>query len=156
MNSKPGEDTDWQRLWFVTRQRDWSSLAIVPSDPGIDVGPVAEALVATGRIHGERPVGLLRATGAQLADVHRLTESLSAMTARGEWVIVPVDSVSDNPTAVPIVQATSAALLVVRLGESLLPSAHAAINAIGREHFLGSFVIGQGTPKDFQSIPAKS
>jgi hypothetical protein len=135
-------DDDWQRLWFSTRQQVWSSLAIIPSDGGVEVGRVAETLVAMGRLHGERPVSLLNATGVQFGDVHQLIDTLGEMTGRGDWVIVPVDPIAENPSSVPVVRATSAALLVVRLGESLLASARNAIEAVGRERFLGCIVLG--------------
>jgi hypothetical protein len=141
VNLSLAPDDDWQRLWFSTRQRAWSSLAIIPSDVSVDVGPVAETLVAIGRRHGERPVSLLDAKGTRLGDVHRLIDALGTMTGRGDWVIVPVDAIAQNPSSVPIVQATSAALLVVRLGESLLTSARSAIEIAGRERFLGSIVL---------------
>lgn len=134
-------DNDWQRIWFSTRQQNWQSLALIPSDPGVDVLRVAEALVAVGRLHGERPVNLLNATSVKLENVHHSIESIGGMTARGEWVIVPVDPVVENPSSVAIVRATSAALLVVRLGTSFLASAQAAIDVIGRERFLGSVVL---------------
>ncbi len=139
---RKAEHGDWERLWFATRQKAWSSLAIIPSDRGVSAGSVAESLVATGQMHGERPVKVLNAQGVQLAGVHQLMDTLAAMTGRGDWVIVPVDPIAENPNAVPIVQATSGALLVVNLGESLLTSARTAIEAVGREHFLGSIVVG--------------
>ena len=142
VSGKPPSDSDLQRLWFTTRQQGWSSLAIIPSDAAVDAGRVAESLVATGRLYGERTVSLLNARGAQLTGVHDLVDLLGVMTGRGEWVIVPVDPIEDSPSAVPIVRATSAAILVVRLGESLLNSARTAIEAIGRERFLGSIVLG--------------
>jgi hypothetical protein len=141
VSTKPASDIDWQRLWSATRQRAWSSLAIIPNEPGVDVLQIAESLVATGRLHGERPVSVLNATGVHLEGVHQITDALSAMTGRGDWVIVPVDPIAENPSAVPIVQATSAALLVVRLGESLLASARTAIETVGRDRFLGSIVL---------------
>ena len=142
MTVAPGPDIDWQRLWFATRERQWTSLAIIPSDSGIDARRIAESLVETGRIHGERPVSLLSGVGVQLAGVHQIVDSIGEMNARGDWVVVPVDPISDNPSAVPIVHAASTALLVVRLGESLLGSARATIEIIGRERFLGSVVLG--------------
>jgi hypothetical protein len=143
VSTKPLPDHgDWERLWFATRQKAWSSLAIIPGDRGLETGSIAESLVATGRVHGERPVSLLNARGVQLGGVHHLVDTLGAMIARGEWVIVPVDPIADNPNAIPIVQATSAALLVVRLGESRLASARGAIEAVGRGRFLGSVVLG--------------
>jgi hypothetical protein len=134
-------DNDWQRIWFSTRQQHWQSLALIPSDPGVDVLRVAESLVAVGRLHGERPVTLMNATNVQLENVQHSIESIAAMTARGEWVIVAVDPVVENPSSVAIVRHTSAAVLVLRLGSSLLVSARAAIDVIGRERFLGSVVL---------------
>src|SRR4030081_2567667 len=89
-----GPDIDWQRLWFATREHQWTSLAIIPSDSSIDAGRVAASLVETGRIHGERPISLLSGVGVQLAGVHQIVDSIGAMTARGDWVVVPVDPIS--------------------------------------------------------------
>ena len=138
----PTPNSDWQRLWFSTREQDWSSLALVPGDASVDVGQVAETLAATGRLYGQRSVTVLNGQGVQLPNIHQLLDTLGAMTGRGDWVIVPVDSIATNPSSVPIVRATSAALLVVRLGESQLASARSAIEAVGRERFLGSIVLG--------------
>ena len=73
---------------------------------------------------------------------HGLIDELGVMTGRGDWVIVPVDAIEVNPSSVPIAQATSASLLVVRLGESMLASARNAIEVVGRERLLGSIVLG--------------
>jgi hypothetical protein len=132
---------DWERLWVATRQSDWTSLALIPSDGGVDIKQVAESLAAAGRQHGEKPVTLLNAAGAQLIDVRQLVDKLNAMTARGECVIIGVDPIADNPSVVPLVRASSAALLVVRLGESLMASAETAIETVGRPRFLGSVVL---------------
>ena len=105
VKTKPTPENDWQRLWLATRQQAWTSLAIIPSDGSVDVGQVAETLIATGRLHGEKPVNLLDAKGVQLAGMRQLLDTLSTMTARGDWVIVPVDPISENPSSVPIVQA---------------------------------------------------
>jgi hypothetical protein len=143
----PGPGTDWQRLWFATREHQWSSLAIIPSDRSIDAGRVAQTLVETGRVHGERPVSLVDGVGVQLAGVHKIVDSIATLTARGDWVLVAVDPIDENPSTIPIVQSASAALLVVRLGESLLGSARDTIDVIGRERFLGSVVLGDGDPR---------
>jgi hypothetical protein len=137
----PAPNSDWQRLWFSAREHDWNSLALVPGDSGVDVVQVAETLATTGRLYGEKAVTVLNGRGVQLTNVHQLIDTLGVMTGRGDWVIVPVDAVSENPSSIPIVQATSAALFVVRLGESFLSSARSAIEAVGRERFLGSIVI---------------
>jgi hypothetical protein len=58
-------------------------------------------------------------------------------------VIVPVDAIAENPSAIAIVQAASAALLLVRLGESLIASAQNALDAVGRQKFLGTVVLDE-------------
>lgn len=134
-------NSDWQRIWFSAQQREWRSLAIIPGHPGIDVEAVAEALATTGRMHGERHVSLVNAVGIELADVNELIDSVESMTTRGEWVIVPVDPIAENPTAMAIVRASSAALLVVRLGESQLAASQRVIDIVGRQQFLGCVVL---------------
>jgi hypothetical protein len=136
-------DNEWQRIWFSLRQHAWMSLALVPTDVGIDVLKVGETLSATGRLQGERPVTLIDATGVQLADVRDVIASIAAATDRGEWSIVPVDPIGENPSTIRVVQATSAALLVVRLGESRLTSAQGTIEAVGRVRFLGSLALDE-------------
>jgi len=143
-------DEDWQRIWLSAREKDWSSLVLVPNDASVDIVPLAEALARTGRVHAEVPVKVINGTGVQLADVQQFIESISATTARGERVIVPVDPVSDNPSAIAILRAASAALLVMTLGESLMAAAQTTIEAIGRDRIIGSVVVKPkpGTPAE--------
>lgn len=141
MSAPQSPENDWQRIWFSIRQHTWSSLALVPSHGGIDVVKVAQSLVATGRLQGERPVELIDATGVQLENVQQVIASVTAVAERGEHAIVPVDSIHDNPSTIAIVQAASMALLVVRLGESLLASAQTTLDVVGRPRFIGSIVV---------------
>jgi len=154
VSKKSSTTVDWERLWVATRQDNWTSLAVIPSDTGVDIKQVAESMVAAGRQHGEKPVSLLNATGAELNDVRQLVDKLNAITARGEWVIVAVDPIADNPSVVPLVRAASAALLVVSLGESLLASAQAAIDTVGRSRFLGSVVLDRRRNPKGKIVPA--
>ena len=138
-------DNEWQRIWFSIRQQGWSSLTLVPTHAGIDGRKVAEAFAATGRVQGERPVSVINGEGIHLEGVQHVIEAIEAAVSRGEWVIVPVDAIAENPAAIAIVQAASASLLLVRLGESLLTSAQNAIDAVGRERFLGSLVLDKSS-----------
>lgn len=153
VSKKSSATVDWERLWVATRQDNWTSLVVIPSDTGVDIKQVAESMVAAGRQHGEKPVSLLNATGAELNDVRQLVDKLNAITARGEWVIVAVDPIADNPSVVPLVRAASSALLVVRLGESLLASAQAAIDTVGRSRFLGSVVLDRRRAPQGKIVP---
>ena len=141
LNTSPVTDNEWQRIWFATRQQEWTSLALVPAAAGIDVRLAAELLATTGTHHGERQVEVLNATGVQLRDVQQTIDSIAAVTARGDWAIVPVDSIEENPATIAILRATSAALLLVHLGESLLGPAQKAIDMIGRDRIIGSVVL---------------
>ena len=141
MSPAAAPNSEWQRIWFSMRQHTWTSLAVVPSHAGINVVKVAEMLVATGRLQGERPVDLVNATGVQLGNVQEVIESLTAAANRGVSAIVAIDPSPENPSAVAIVQACSVALLVVRLGESLIASAQTSLDLVGRNRFIGSIVV---------------
>jgi hypothetical protein len=140
-------NTDWQRIWFSARHRDWSSLALVPSDGSVDVTRMADMLATTGRLHGERPVSVVSATGVQLEAVQTIVDSIAKIISHGERVIVPVDPVADNPAAIAILRACSAAILAVRLGQSLVATAETTIEIVDREKFLGGVVVEQDTRK---------
>jgi hypothetical protein len=146
MSSTYDADNEWQRIWFSIRHQRWSSLALVPSHPAIDVYHVAEMLAATARRQGERPVSIISGIGVQLENVEKVIESVVGATSRGDWVIVPVDAIADNPSAIALVQSATAALMVLNLGESLLSSAQAALDAVGRDRFLGSIVLDASKP----------
>ena len=139
MQDGPGHD--WQTLWFATRRTAWSSLAIIPSDVGVDASAIAVQLAATGQLHGERPVSLMNAQGIGLGDIQPFIDRLRELTGRGERVLVVLDPLPHNPGGLPIARAASHALLVVRLGWSLMGSARSAIEALGRERLLGSVVV---------------
>jgi hypothetical protein len=121
-------------------------LALEPTNSTIDVVMAAEALAATARRQGERPVRVINGTGLDLENLQMTIDLVTEGTARGDWVIVPSDPITDNPAAIALVQATSAALLVVRLGESLMAAAEGTLDSVGRDRFLGSIVLEGATP----------
>src|SRR5688500_10954121 len=128
-----GPDDDWQRIWLSARQRDWSSLVLVPSDATVDIVQFAESLARTGRNHAEWPVRGNNGPGVQVAEVGQWAETYSASTARGDRAMSPFDPDSDNPATIAILHATSAALLIVSLGESLIAAAQTTIETVGRD-----------------------
>jgi hypothetical protein len=141
MSFNQDADNEWQRVWFAIKRHGWTSLALVPSHSGVDVLRIAETLGATARRQGERPVHVVNGTGIHLENVQKVIDAVGSGTARGDWVIVPVDAVTDNPSAIALVQASSSALLVIQLGESLLADSESTLDAIGRERFIGSVVL---------------
>ena len=141
MRTTESPENEWQRIWFSIRQQRWTSLALVPGQGGVDVATVADKLAATVRLHGEHPVTVVNATRIQIGNVQQTIDSITTATTRGDYVLIAVDPIDENPSAIGIVQAASAALLVLRLGESRLTAAQGTIDAIGRDRFLGSIVV---------------
>jgi len=135
-------DPVWQRLWFSTLQSAWSSLAIVPSDSGIDTKTIAESLAAAGRQHAARAVQIVNGVGVAPSDVEVLAGSVTTAVGRGDLVLVPVDAIDENPSAIPLIRVCSAVLLAVRIGESRLASAKAVVETTGAANVVGSIVIG--------------
>ena len=140
-------NSDWQRIWFSARHRDWSSLALVPSDATVDVNRMADMLATTGRLHAERPVSVVNGTGVTLEAVQQIVDSIAKITNHGERVIVPVDPVADNPAAIAVLRACSSAVLVVSLGQSLLAAAETTIEIVDRDKFIGGVVLEEKARK---------
>jgi hypothetical protein len=133
--------SSWQRIWFAVRQHPWTSLALVSTHDGINILAVAEALAATGRELGERPVTVEDATGVEMAGVQTVIESVNLAKDRQEWTLVPVDPIARNAPSIAVVRATSAAVLVVRLGESLMSDAQSTLDDVGRDRFVGTIIV---------------
>ncbi len=137
----PEGDSQWQRIWFASLAQPWTSIAIVPSEPGVDVVPIAEALAGVGRRHGVSVIHLVNALDASLADVHTLIKKVAAATAQRELTIVALDCPAQNPAAIPLARATSGVLLVVHAGKSRINSVKTTVDAIGRDRVIGSIVL---------------
>jgi hypothetical protein len=134
-------NNDWQRIWLAAGEKQWGSLVLIPNDASVDVVRCAEALAATGQVHAERPVKVVNATGIQLGSVQETVDNIVEMTRRGERVIVAVDPLADNPAVIAIVRGSPAALLIVRLEESLMASARSTVDMVGRDRLIGSIVL---------------
>ena len=134
-------DGDWQHLWFSLQRTDWSALAVLPADSGLDVRDIAEAIVNIGRTSGADDVMLLNGQGASFTDAQELVDTIESYKRRRSHVVVACDSVDDNPATLALVRAASGALMVVRLGQSRLASARKTIDAVGREHVFASITL---------------
>ena len=136
-----GPEGDWQRLWFWLRTKNWSPLAVVPTDPGMDAFAVAETLVAVGHANGAPGLTLLNVRGVRMKDVQPVLETVESAKHRGGMVVVVCDAVDASAATLPIVRAASAVLLLVRFGESRLDSAKKSVDAIGRDRVLASITV---------------
>jgi hypothetical protein len=135
-------DGSWQRLWFSTLRKPWDSIAIVPCESGIDAHKVAEALVSISREHGAKPVRLVNGVGVQPSSVAAVMDAIKGAAERGECLIVPVDPLHQNPSAMPIVRGTTGVLLVLRIGQSRLSVSRTTIETAGADRVIGTVVVG--------------
>jgi hypothetical protein len=130
----------WQALWFALLRHKWTTLAVVPSKVDLSVHFVAKALSEVGKLHGVSKVHLVNSEGVYLADAARVIETVKDIGSKNEIALVAVDWPADNQAAIPIARACEAALLCVPLGGKTT-DAHAAVDLVGRDRFIGSIAI---------------
>ncbi len=134
----------WEKLWVESMVRPWSVLTLVPAcrsgHAGFAVGPLAEVGRQSlgGGVHG------LRAEGIPLAECRGFIESLEARRGAGGRSIVSVDSPQKSQAALLIARAADAAILLVTMETDRLTPASETIDAVGRERFIGSFLVHLG------------
>ena len=136
---------DWQRLWYSTLSTgttSWASLAIVGSGQWTDLAEVAERVAAVVRENGNVRAEVLHAKDLPAPEIAEFVARLHSLTADGARVIVAVDSPVVNPSLIPVVRATSAVLLVVRLGQSTVHADREMVETVERAKVLGSVVLG--------------
>jgi hypothetical protein len=127
-----------QRLWFATLKRDWSSLALVPSQPGGSASEVGRALAKVAALQKDSAVKFVNAEGVDLASASRMIIELTQHVSAGGITIIALDSVIENPAGIPIAMSADAALLCVQLGQSDTDTAERTLELIGKERFLGA------------------
>jgi hypothetical protein len=121
---------EFRDLWFATLRHEWSALVIVPAQDGTSTIPIARILAEIGG------VDLICAEGVSPGSSTRVTQDMLAYATRGR-VIVALDPVISNPSALPVALAADAALLCVTLGETEIASARRTVEMIGRDRFIG-------------------
>ncbi len=133
--------TEWQPLWRLELSKPWNALAIVATDTTGDACRTAEILAAVAEQLG-KPVRVVSAVGATPVEARGIVEQVTTWASGGTHLLVACDSLRTNTSMLPVLQATSGVVLVVRLGESLLASAKRTVSAVGRERILATVTIG--------------
>lgn len=143
MKNPPAElpSPQMQRLWFATLKKDWSSLVVVPANPGGAATGVARALAQVATLHKDSAVKLISGEGADLHSASRLIIDMTTHVASGGLVIVVLESVVSNPAGISVALAADAALLCIQLGETDLESAERTVELIGESRFVGAVTI---------------
>jgi hypothetical protein len=130
-----------QQLWFATRRREWSSLAVIPIEPRSSARFVAEALAEVGELHRGAAVKLIDAEGATVAASSRIAVTLVKHVAAGGIGIALLDPVVQNQAGIPIALVSDAILLAVELGVAASASMQRTLELLGRDRVIGTVAI---------------
>jgi hypothetical protein len=135
-------------LWVQLRT-DWSSLVLVPSEPGCSTSGLARALCEIGSRFSVHPIEFLEAREMDLESSSRLIARLGASgriagpapdqssESSAGWslpimkTIVALENPLANPLMVPISMAADGIVLCVRRGRDRLASVRDTIAAVG-------------------------
>jgi hypothetical protein len=146
--AEPWQDAEWQRLWLSARQRNWSSLAIVPGGAGAPPDfalIIAVTLARIGTMHLGAPVQVADATNVPLVHLTQLTGEIARLKAEGELVLVAVAPARESPITVSLAQSVDCSMLCVLLEAMSALDAHKTIASIGQNRFIGQVI--------FHSVP---
>lgn len=136
--------TELLHLWTLLTQREkWSSLAVVPAQPGASGLMAARAIAEVGSQYREKPIRLIDAEGLPPGAGSRLVREVRAHVEQGGMVVVCLDSVLSNPVGIEVALNTERALLCVPLGSTQFSMARQTLELIGKARFLGSVTLQQ-------------
>jgi hypothetical protein len=128
-------------MWLSLMQGDWSSIAVVPTDPGTSAKAVTSALEEIAQLHDVGPFTVVDAEGASIGEGERLSEQVLFMAAQGSRPVVAVDSLIQSLSGVPLIRGIDAVLLVVRLGSSNFEAVQSTIDIIEPRRIVGSVAL---------------
>lgn len=136
-----GDHGTLQRGCVAVLRAEWSTLALVATEPGSSARAVASALAELARSLRLRPVRVLHGAGAPAAQIAALVEELAAARSGEARAVVTVDDPRASPAVASLLVAADAALLLVRLGASAVRSVEETVEIVGRERVLGCLVV---------------
>lgn len=129
-------------LWMLLTQRGrWSSLVVVPAQPGASGLDVGRAIVSVGSQYLERPVHLINAEGLSPGAASRLVRDIRSHVEQGGMIVICLDSVITHPVGLGVALAAERALLCVPLGSTRFSAAQQTLKLIGKDRFLGSVTL---------------
>jgi len=146
-----------QRLWFALERHGWSFLTVVPAHRTAPALEAAAAVLEAGAPYAySQKIHLQEATGIPPGEAPKLVLELRERIARGERVVVVIDSLLTHPGSLPLALAADGCLLCVTLGETDFGSASKTVEYVGRERFLGSVTFPKQKKKSKQPKPKKN
>ncbi len=137
----PQSNRELQQLWFSVLKREWSSLVVLPANPGTSGLTIARELANIATMHRGSEVKVINAERAELRGSSRLIVEMTSVVRNGQMCIMAVDSVMENQAGIPLALAADAALLLVTLNETDLTNARRTVELVGAQRFVGSVVV---------------
>jgi hypothetical protein len=141
---------DWQRMWLRAQSRSWRTLALVPGDEQTSTLEVAILMARLALSQGES-LHVADMRELRLKHVDAYLEESRWEASKGERVIFATRSASANLATIPIARAADGAILCVSIGSTSLNAIRETVEQIGRQHFLGSLLVGECTESDSSS-----
>jgi hypothetical protein len=134
--------TELLHLWTLLTQREkWSSLVVVPAQPGASGLEAGRAIVTVGNQYREKPIRLIDAEGLPPGAAARLVRDIRAHVEQGGMIVTCIDSIITNPVGLEVALSAERALLCVPLGSTQFASAKQTLELIGKARFLGSVTL---------------
>jgi hypothetical protein len=130
-------------MWKALLALDWISLAVIPTDHGVSVQHVMNALSTTSS-GSTPPVKCVDARGVDVAEARRLERELATSLSAGSRVVIVTDPLTRSLSGVHLVQSVNAILLVVWVGAMDLDSLTSTVSIVGVERILGSVTAPAG------------
>ncbi len=143
-------DPEYQELWFALTRKTWSSVVLVPADEGQSAAQLATSLADVGRRLRYAPVTAMVADQLDFAAAAQMTPRVAApghpnrakaLANPAGQMIVAIPPVVVEPLGVAVARAADTAVLVVELGRTRMSAARRTIELIGRDQFVGSFIL---------------
>lgn len=134
------EVLDLEIMWLSLVQRPWTSLVVVPTEPGLSPYLATAALAESGSLHELGMFETITSVGAGGHDGLRLARNLASRVAAGKRVVALVAPFSESMAGLPLAAAAQRALLLIRYGSSMA-AARSTIDLIGREKLLGAVAL---------------
>jgi hypothetical protein len=132
-----------QELWFVTLQKPWRTLVLVPAQAGLSIRPLADALSTMGQLHRGVPFQILSAEGMTVEQLAELTVATEDAPEGQPGRIIVLDPITVNPLGTAVALAADSALLCVEYGTADLADAKRTLDQIGRERFIGCVALSR-------------
>lgn len=137
------DDLSSQLLWLATQKRAWRSLAVVGASEGAPTIEVANMLARLAWWYRREPSSVADFRDLSLRLVEYQLGDVASQLERGPGtVVIALRSIAENPTVVPVARTVDAAVLCIRLGVTKIASSRKTVEAIGRDKFLGTLVVG--------------